>query len=197
MIAKAFVNKGQEMSTVFICGLFDPGHATESQSIGAPARSIRSCRHVVNRQSRECSRRGAFQKTRYPDSTGASSSQAHRAFLQAARRAWTRCELGGEALNMFCGSISLCVQAITLACDSGCVGLGEHAIALTSDTAILAQASSTARMLGSSSQAGRIQRDSQGSGRKLPSQLQFQLPSDDKSLPASTEQADSGEKKET
>ena len=25
MIAKAFVNEGQEMSTVFICGLFDPG----------------------------------------------------------------------------------------------------------------------------------------------------------------------------
>jgi hypothetical protein len=34
-----------EMSTVFICGLFDPGtppNATESQSIGTPARSIRA-----------------------------------------------------------------------------------------------------------------------------------------------------------
>jgi len=56
--------------------------------------------------------------------------------------------LVGEALNMFCGSMSLCVQAITLACDAGFVEMGEHAIALTSDTAILAQASSTARMLG-------------------------------------------------
>lgn len=55
--------------------------------------------------------------------------------------------LVGEALNMFCGSMSLCVEAITLACDAGHVGFGEHTIALTSDTAILAQASSTARML--------------------------------------------------
>lgn len=55
--------------------------------------------------------------------------------------------LVGEALNMFCGSMSLCVEAITLACDAGHVALGEHTIALTSDTAILAQASSTARML--------------------------------------------------
>lgn len=56
--------------------------------------------------------------------------------------------LVGEALNMFCGSMSLCVQAIALACDAGKVELGEHVIALTSDTAILAQASSTRRMLG-------------------------------------------------
>ena len=56
--------------------------------------------------------------------------------------------LVGEALSMFCGSMSLCVQAIALACDAGAVSLGEHVIALTSDTAILAQASSTRRMLG-------------------------------------------------
>src|ERR1700687_6040098 len=54
----------------------------------------------------------------------------------------------GQALNMFCGSMSLCVQAITLACDAGFVALGEHVISLTSDTAILAQATSTHRMIG-------------------------------------------------
>jgi hypothetical protein len=42
----------------------------------------------------------------------------------------------------------LCVQAITMACDAGEVEIGEHVIALTSDTAILAQASNTDRMLG-------------------------------------------------
>jgi hypothetical protein len=56
--------------------------------------------------------------------------------------------LVGEALNLFCGSMSLCVQAIVLACDAGEVGIGEHVIAVTSDTAILAQATSTRRMLG-------------------------------------------------
>lgn len=55
--------------------------------------------------------------------------------------------LVGDALNMFCGSMSLCVQAVVLACDAGAVELGEHVIALTSDTAILAQASCTRRML--------------------------------------------------
>ena len=53
----------------------------------------------------------------------------------------------GEALNMFCGSMSLCVQAIVLACDAGHVESGEHVIALTSDTAVLAQAAVTTRML--------------------------------------------------
>ncbi|MGB8013581.1 MAG: hypothetical protein WCF68_18360 [Terriglobales bacterium] len=55
--------------------------------------------------------------------------------------------LVGNALNMFCGSMSLCVQAIVLACDAGAVELGEHVVAMTSDTAILAQATSTRRML--------------------------------------------------
>ena len=55
--------------------------------------------------------------------------------------------LVGEALSMFGGSMSLCVQAILMACDAGAVGLGEHVIALTSDTAILAQASCTTKML--------------------------------------------------
>jgi hypothetical protein len=53
----------------------------------------------------------------------------------------------GEALNMFGGGMNLCVQAIVLACDAGEVSLGEHVIALSSDTAILAQATSTTRML--------------------------------------------------
>lgn len=53
----------------------------------------------------------------------------------------------GETLNMFCGSMSLCVQAIALACDAGHVESQEHIISLTSDTAILAQAAVTRRML--------------------------------------------------
>jgi hypothetical protein len=52
-----------------------------------------------------------------------------------------------SALNIFGGSMSLCVQAVVLACDAGAIGLGEHVIAMTSDTAILVQAAPTARML--------------------------------------------------
>jgi hypothetical protein len=55
--------------------------------------------------------------------------------------------LVGDALDVICGSMSLCVQAILLACDAGAVTIREHVIALTSDTAVLAQAASTARML--------------------------------------------------
>jgi hypothetical protein len=53
----------------------------------------------------------------------------------------------GNALSIFCGSMSLCVQATLMACDAGEVILGEHVIALTSDTAILVRAASTARLL--------------------------------------------------
>jgi hypothetical protein len=53
-----------------------------------------------------------------------------------------------QVLNMFCGSMSLCVQAIAMACDAGYVGLGEHVISVTSDTAILAQGTCTHRMIG-------------------------------------------------
>jgi hypothetical protein len=53
----------------------------------------------------------------------------------------------GETLNMFCGSMSLCVQAVALACDAGHVELGEHVISMTSDTAILATATVTRKML--------------------------------------------------
>jgi len=52
-----------------------------------------------------------------------------------------------SALNIFGGSMSLCVQAVVLACDAGAIGLGEHVVAMTSDTAILVQASTTRRML--------------------------------------------------
>lgn len=55
--------------------------------------------------------------------------------------------LVGDALNIFGGSMSLCVQAVTLACDAGHVQLGEHVVSMASDCAILAQATSTARML--------------------------------------------------
>ncbi len=53
----------------------------------------------------------------------------------------------GEAFNMFCGSMSLCIQAVALACDAGHIRNGEHVIALTSDTAILAKAAVTRSML--------------------------------------------------
>ncbi|MGD0570386.1 MAG: hypothetical protein ABSA78_18440 [Candidatus Sulfotelmatobacter sp.] len=52
-----------------------------------------------------------------------------------------------SALNAFGGSMSLCIQAVMIACDAGEVGWGEHVIALTSDTAILAQAAPTRQML--------------------------------------------------
>jgi len=55
--------------------------------------------------------------------------------------------LVGDALNMFGGGMSLCVQAVLLACDGGHVRLGEHVVSLASDCAILAQATSTRRML--------------------------------------------------
>jgi uncharacterized protein len=52
-----------------------------------------------------------------------------------------------SALNIFGGGMSLCVQAVILACDAGAIGLGEHVISMTADTAILVQAAPTARML--------------------------------------------------
>jgi uncharacterized protein len=53
----------------------------------------------------------------------------------------------GNALNMFCGSMNLCVQASLLACDAGEVSIGEHIVAMASDTAILVKATTTSRML--------------------------------------------------
>jgi len=53
----------------------------------------------------------------------------------------------GNALSIFCGSMSLCVQAALMACDAGLVGLGEHVIAITSDTSILVRCAPTGRLL--------------------------------------------------
>lgn len=55
--------------------------------------------------------------------------------------------LMGNALSIFCGSMSLCVQAALMACDAGLVGLGEHVIATTSDTSILVRSAPTERLL--------------------------------------------------
>jgi hypothetical protein len=52
-----------------------------------------------------------------------------------------------NALNIFGGSMSLCVQSTMLACDAGEVDEGEHVIAMTSDTAILSRAATTSRFL--------------------------------------------------
>jgi hypothetical protein len=49
----------------------------------------------------------------------------------------------GNALSIFGGSMSLCVQAALVASDAGYLELGQHAICLTSDTAILARTSPT------------------------------------------------------
>jgi len=102
----------------------------------------------------------------------------------------------GEVLNLFCGSMSLCVQAIILACDAGFVAPGEHVIALTSDTAILAQASSTRRMLGDLvireilCKPAVLSVTRQELADKLPAQMQLEMTSEIKVLPASTEVAE-------
>lgn len=53
----------------------------------------------------------------------------------------------GNALRIFGGSMSLCVQAVLMASDAGLVQLGEHVLAMTSDTSILVRAAGTARFL--------------------------------------------------
>ncbi len=53
----------------------------------------------------------------------------------------------GNALSIFGGSMSLCVQAALIASDAGYIELGEHVICLTSDTAILVRSSPTADFL--------------------------------------------------
>ena len=53
----------------------------------------------------------------------------------------------GNALRIFCGSMSLCVQAVLMASDAGHVELGEHVVAMTSDTSILVRAAGTSRFL--------------------------------------------------
>ncbi len=53
----------------------------------------------------------------------------------------------GNALNIFCGSMSLCVQAVLLACDAGEVEIGEHVVVMTSDTSLIVRAAPTSRLL--------------------------------------------------
>ena len=53
----------------------------------------------------------------------------------------------GNALSIFGGSMSLCVQAALVACDAGYLELGEHAISLTADTAIVVRTSPTSQLL--------------------------------------------------
>jgi len=53
----------------------------------------------------------------------------------------------GNALNIFCGSMSLCIQAVLMACDAGEIEIGEHVVVMTSDTALIVRAAPTARLL--------------------------------------------------
>ena len=53
----------------------------------------------------------------------------------------------GNALRIFGGSMSLCVQAVLMASDAGYVALGEHVIAMASDTSILVRAAGTDQFL--------------------------------------------------
>lgn len=53
----------------------------------------------------------------------------------------------GNALSIFGGSMSLCVQAAAMACDAGCLEIGDHVISMTSDTAIVVRTAPTDRLL--------------------------------------------------
>jgi hypothetical protein len=53
----------------------------------------------------------------------------------------------GNALGIFGGGMSLCIQAALMACDAGKVELGEHVVALSADTSILVRCAPTARLL--------------------------------------------------
>ncbi len=53
----------------------------------------------------------------------------------------------GNVLSIFGGSMSLCVQAVLMACDAGVVLKGEHVISLTSDTSILVRSAPTSHLL--------------------------------------------------
>jgi hypothetical protein len=53
----------------------------------------------------------------------------------------------GNALNVFGGGMSLCIQAVLLACDAGEVGIGEHVIAMTADTALIVRSAPTRGLL--------------------------------------------------
>jgi hypothetical protein len=53
----------------------------------------------------------------------------------------------GNALSIFGGSMSLCVQAAIMACDAGLFQLGDHVISMTSDTAVIVRTAPTERLL--------------------------------------------------
>jgi hypothetical protein len=53
----------------------------------------------------------------------------------------------GNALGVFGGGMSLCIQAALMACDAGQVEVGEHVIALAADTSILVRCAPTSRLL--------------------------------------------------
>jgi uncharacterized protein len=52
-----------------------------------------------------------------------------------------------NALRIFSGGMSLCVQSVLMASDAGYLSLGEHTIAMTADTSILVRAAATSRFL--------------------------------------------------
>jgi hypothetical protein len=52
-----------------------------------------------------------------------------------------------NALGIFGGGLTLCVQAILMACDAGEIEIGEHVVAMSADTAIVARAAPTAQLL--------------------------------------------------
>jgi hypothetical protein len=101
--------------------------------------------------------------------------------------------LVSEALGVLGGSMALCVQAITMACDAGEVEIGEHVIALTSDTAVLAQASNTDRMLGELivreilCKAAVLTISRKEHSEKMPGQLSFEMEPEPKNLPSPIE----------
>jgi hypothetical protein len=101
--------------------------------------------------------------------------------------------LVSEALGIFGGSMGLCVQAITMACDAGEVEIGEHVIALTSDTAILAQASNTDGMLGHLivrevlCKAAVLTVTRREQSEKMSGQLSLEMDAESKTLPAPIE----------
>jgi hypothetical protein len=53
----------------------------------------------------------------------------------------------GNALNMFGGGMSLCVQAVVMACDAGAISKGDHVIAMAADTSILVRSAPTSHLL--------------------------------------------------
>jgi hypothetical protein len=53
----------------------------------------------------------------------------------------------GNVLSIFGGSMSLCIQAVLMACDAGAVQKGDHVIAMTSDTSILVRSAPTSHLL--------------------------------------------------